>query len=143
MTYMTLRRPDWNRFRFYSPFFTGREVPVATPRFEWAPAVDIAETDTGFEMRVELPGVAEEDLQISVKEGALTLSGEKRHTEKEDTHTYRRMERRYGTFERRFKLPPNVEADAITAVFKDGVLTLSIPKPEAPKPTEIPITPAS
>ena len=144
MTYLTLRKPTRNPFRFYSPFFAPLRVSTDADTYNWAPSVDISETDANFEVRAELPGVAKDDLHISVKDNLLTLSGEKRQENvDDDTQNYRRVERRYGSFQRRFTLPPEVTADDIKAEYTDGVLTLSIPKPEAAKPTEIPVTTAS
>ncbi len=143
MTYLTLRRPTGNLFKFYSPFFAPQHTSGDTDRHDWAPSVDISETDDAFEVRAELPGVAKDDVHVSVKDNLLTLSGEKRQEKAEDTQNYRRVERRYGSFQRRFTLPPEVATDDIKAEFNDGVLTLSIPKPETVKPTEIPITTVS
>lgn len=142
MTYLT-RRPTGNLFRFYSPFFAPRRTENDDDGSNWVPSVDISETDDAFEVRAELPGVAKADLHVSVKDNLLTLSGEKRQEQVDDTQNYRRVERRYGSFQRRFTLPSEVETDNIKAEFNDGVLTLSIPKPEAVKPTEIPITTVS
>lgn len=143
MTYLTLRRPAGNLFKFYSPFLAPHlgETEVGTQN--WAPSVDVSETDDNFEVRAELPGVAKDDLHISVKDNLLTLSGEKRQENADDAQNYRRVERRYGSFQRRFTLPAEVKTDDIKAEYADGVLTLSIPKPEAAKPTEVPITTAS
>ena len=144
MTYLTLRRPARNPFRFHSPFFAPLRVETDVSASDWAPSVDISETDDNFELRAELPGIAKDDLHISVKDNLLTLSGEKRQENvDDDTQNYRRVERRYGSFQRRFTLPSEVAADSIKAEYSDGVLTLSIPKPEAAKPTEVPITTAS
>ena len=143
MTYLTLRRPTGNLFRFYSPFFVRQHPRSDADRYNWAPSVDISETDDVFEVRAELPGVAKDNLHVSVKDNLLTLSGEKRQEKADDTQNYRRVERRYGNFQRRFTLPSEVVTDDIKAEFGDGVLTLSIPKPEAVKPTEIPITTVS
>ena len=143
MTYLTLRRPTRNPFRFYSPFFVPLRAKTDTDAYNWAPSVDVSETDDKFEVRAELPGVAKDDLHVSVKDNLLTLSGEKRQENVNDTQNFRRVERRYGSFQRRFTLPPDVAADDIEADYTDGVLTLSIPKPEAAKPTEIPITTVS
>lgn len=143
MTYLTLHRPARNPFRFYSPFFAPLGAKTAAGTYNWAPSVDISETDDTFEVRAELPGVAKDDLHVSVKENLLTLSGEKRQENADDTQNYRRVERRYGSFQRRFTLPSEVATDAIKAEYSDGVLTLSIPKPEAAKPTEVPITTGS
>ena len=143
MTYLTLRRPTGNPFRFYSPFFAPLQAKTDASTDDWAPSVDISETDDNFEVRAELPGVAKDDLHVSVKDNLLTLSGEKRQEEVDDTQNYRRVERRYGSFQRSFTLPPEVATDNIKAEYTDGVLTLSIPKPEVAKPTEIPITTTS
>ena len=143
MTYLTLRKPTRNPFRFYSPFFAPIRVKTDTNTYNWAPSVDVSETEDNFEVRAELPGVAQDDLHVSVKDNLLTLSGEKRQEKVDDTQSYRRVERRYGNFQRKFALPPEVETDDIKAEFSDGVLTLSIPKAEAAKPTEVPITTVS
>ena len=143
MTYLTLRRPTGNLFGFYSPFFAPQRTRNDADGYDWVPSVDVSETDDGFEVRAELPGVAKDDLHVSVKDNLLTLSGEKRQEKIDDTQNYRSVERRYGSFQRRFALPSEVETDDIKAEFNDGVLTLSIPKPEAVKPTEIPITTVS
>ena len=144
MTYLTLHRPTRSPFRFYSPFFAPLRARTDAGTYNWAPSVDISETDDNFEVRAELPGVAKDDLHVSVKDNLLTLSGEKRQENvDDDAQNYRRVERRYGSFQRRFTLPPEVTTDDIKAEYTDGVLTLSIPKPEVAKPTEIPITTAS
>ncbi|CAI8012209.1 Small heat shock protein C4 [Geodia barretti] len=143
MTYLTLHRPARNPFKFYSPFFAPLRAGTDAGTYNWAPSVDISETDDKFEVRAELPGVAKDDLHVSVKDNLLTLSGEKRQGDVDDTQNYRRVERRYGSFQRRFTLPSEVATDDIKAEYSDGVLTLSIPKPEVAKPTEVPITMAS
>ena len=143
MTYLTLHRPAGNLFRFYSPFLAPRRASTDVDTYRWTPSVDVSETEAGFEVRAELPGVAKDDLHVSVKDNLLTLSGEKRQEKEDDTHNYRRVERRYGSFQRRFALPREVETDDIKAEYNDGVLTLSIPKLEAAKPTEIPVTTTS
>ena len=143
MTYLTLRRPTRSPFRFYSPFFAPLHARTDTDTYNWAPSVDISETDANFEVRAELPGVAKDDLHVSVKDNLLTLSGEKRQENADDAQNYRRVERRYGSFQRRFTLPSEVTTDDIKAEYSDGALTLSIPKAEVAKPTEIPITTAA
>ena len=140
MTYLTLRRPASNPFRFYSPFLASQCAGTDANTYAWAPSVDVSETDASYEVRAELPGVTKDDLHVSVKDGLLTLSGEKRQEKVDDTQNYRRVERRYGSFQRKFRLPGEVETDDIKAGYADGVLTLSIPKPATAKPTEIPVT---
>ncbi|MDE0427877.1 MAG: Hsp20/alpha crystallin family protein [Candidatus Poribacteria bacterium] len=143
MTYLTLHRPPGKLFKSYNPFYGRLWTKVDTDGYKWTPSVDISETKDNFEVRAELPGIAKDDLHISVKDSLLTLSGEKRQEQVDDTQNYRRVERRYGNFERKFALPREVTADDIKAEYTDGVLTVSIPKPEAAKPAEIPITTAA
>ena len=143
MTYLTLHRPTGNLFKSYNPFYGRSWTKADTDGYKWTPSVDISETKDNFEVRAELPGIAKDDLHISVKDSLLTLSGEKRQEQVDDTQNYRRVERRYGSFQRKFALPPEVATDDIKAEYTDGVLTLSIPKPEATKPAEIPITTAA
>ncbi len=140
MTYLTLRRPVAYPFRFFNNTFT-RQHPFAwNSDYKWKPSTDISETDDSYEVRAELPGVPMEDVHISVKDDFLTIKGEKRQENGDESNNYKRVERRYGSFERKFTLPPKVDADNIKAKFNDGVLTLSIPKPEEVKPKEIPIS---
>ena len=150
MNYLTTCRPMRNLFglhnemgRIFGDLLGSDENGTDTENTPWMPTADICETENGFEIRAELPGVAKDDLSVSVKDNFLTLSGEKRQENTDDTQNFRRVERRYGSFQRRFTLPSDVVADDIKADYTDGVLTLSIPKPEAAQPTEVPITTAS
>ena len=147
MTYLTTRRPMRNLFnlhnqmeKVFSDLFASHEGETDTEGTTWMPTVDISETGNGFEIRAELPGVSEKDVNVSVIDNLLTIKGEKHQEEETDGKDYHRVERRYGSFQRSFTLPRHIETDAIKAEFKDGVLTLSIPKAEAAKPTEVPIT---
>ena len=150
MTYLTTRRPTRNLFslhnemgRIFGDLFAPHEGGTDTERISWMPTVDISETENGYEIRAELPGVSEDDVNVSLTNNVLIVKGEKRQEAETEGKNYHRVERRYGNFQRRFTLPSEVETDDIKAEFSDGVLTLSIPKPEAVKPTEIPITTAS
>lgn len=150
MTYLTLRRPIKNPFSFHNEMgrifgdlFVSHEGGTDAEEISWIPTVDISETENGYEIRAELPGVSEDDVNVSVTDNVLTLKGEKRQEAETEGKNYRRVERRYGSFQRRFTLPSEVKTDDIKAKFSDGVLVLSIPKPEAVKPTEISITTAS
>ena len=140
MTYLTLRRPVATPFRFFNAPFTFHRPLSVTGENKWKPSADITETDDNYEVRTELPGVSKDDVQISVKDNLLSIKGEKRQENMGEGKNYKQIERRYGTFERNFTLPPKVKADNINAKFNDGVLTVSIPKPEKVKPKEIPIT---
>ena len=147
MTYLTTRRPMRNLFNFhnqmekvFSDLFAAHDGETDMEETSWMPTVDISETENGFEIRAELPGVSEKDVNVSVTDNLLTIKGEKHQEEETDGKDYHRVERRYGSFQRSFTLPRHIETDAIKAEFKDGVLTLGIPKAEAAKPTEVPIT---
>ncbi len=139
MTYLTIRRPAATPFRFFNAPFTFYRPLGVTSGYRWKPSADITETDDSYEVHVELPGVSKDDVQISVKDNLLTIKGEKRQENEDKSKNYKRIERRYGTFERNFTLPPKGEAGNINAKYNDGVLTLSIPKPEEVKPKEIQI----
>lgn len=93
-----------------------------------APAMDIHQTDDAIEITAELPGVKEEDVDLSIDDGVLTLRGEKKSTRGDDESGYR--ERTYGSFERRITLPANIDEDSCSADFSDGVLTITLPKSE-------------
>lgn len=146
MTYLTTRRPMRNLFslhnemgRIFGDLFAPHEGRTDAEETSWMPTVDISETENGYEIRAELPGVSEEDVNVSVTDNVLTVKGEKRQEGETEGKNYHRVERHYGSFQRSFTLPRHIETDAIKAEFKDGVLTLGIPKAEVTKPTEIPI----
>jgi HSP20 family protein len=105
----------------------------------WTPAVDIYETADTIVMKAELPGVAREDIQIQINENTLTLQGERRFAKDVREENYLRLERAYGGFHRSFTLPATVQQDKIRALFKDGVLELTLPKAEDSKPKRISI----
>jgi HSP20 family protein len=105
----------------------------------WAPVVDVKETADDITVRAELPGLNPEDVNVSVQDGVLTISGEK-HDEREegkaDTN-YHLLERRYGRFERSFSLPRTVNANDVKANFQNGVLNVTLAKAEEAKPRRI------
>jgi HSP20 family protein len=105
------------------------------------PAVDISETESAVRVTVELPGLAKEDVKITVEDGVLSISGEKRFEEEAPAEgkgrkdrTYHRIERFYGAFQRSLTLPRGVDANAAEASFQNGVLTIELPKTEEVKP---------
>jgi HSP20 family protein len=107
----------------------------------WRPSVDVTEHENGFHLTLDLPGIKKEDLTITVKEGTLYLSGErKRPGRDENTEFYHYYERPSGAFERSFKLPDHVDGDKIKASFSDGELTVEVPKLEKAKPRTIKIS---
>ena len=111
-------------------------------RSGWVPTVDVAELDDRYEVLAELPGLSKEDVNVTLKEGVLTIEGEKKRTTETEEDAYRRTERVYGKFSRSFNLGDRVASDKISAAYKDGVLTVSLPKAEEvlPKAIEVKIS---
>lgn len=105
----------------------------------WTPSVDVYEDSDRYILVAELPGLSKEDVQIELKENVLTLKGERKFQEEYKDQTCHRMERAYGGFVRSFALPSQVETAKVEAKFKDGVLTVSVPKAAAVRPRVIPI----
>ena len=103
----------------------------------WAPAVDIYETEHELVVKADLPDVKPEDLDIRVENNLLTIRGERKFEKKVNEDNYLRVERAYGGFSRSFSLANTVNSEAIKADYKDGVLTLTIPKREEAKPKQI------
>ncbi len=103
------------------------------------PATDVAETEDGLMISVELPGLKKEDVKLRIENGVLTLTGEKTALKDERKKELHCVERRFGSFRRQISLPSQVDAAQATATFADGVLTIEIPKLEAAKPRELEI----
>ncbi|MDH7500201.1 MAG: Hsp20/alpha crystallin family protein [candidate division NC10 bacterium] len=103
----------------------------------WAPAVDIYETEDKVVLKAELPGLKKDHIDIQIRENTLTLKGEKKFEKEVKEENYHRVERTYGTFQRSFTLPNTVKQEGIEAIFKDGVLEVSLPKAEEAKPKQI------
>ena len=101
--------------------------------FDWRPTVDISETRKHYVIRVDLPEVDREDVNVSIENGMLTISGERRFEKEEDTETTHRVESMYGKFSRSFTLPADVDETDISAKSKNGVLKVRIPKIEQQK----------
>ncbi|MFQ5708065.1 MAG: Hsp20/alpha crystallin family protein [bacterium] len=99
--------------------------------------MDIAEDNDNFYLSVELPGIPREDVKLKYEEGLLTITGEKKGEKEEKDMNYHRVERSYGKFERSFRVPSRIVSDKIDANFANGVLTVTLPKPEEVKPKEI------
>jgi len=118
----------------------GDVVPSTNQNAEqWMPAVDIRETEDALSMHVELPGIAKEDITLEVKDGVLTVSGERRYEKDVDEENVHRIERAYGRFTRSFSLPRNVNAEAVEASMEKGVLHVRLPKLDSAKPKAIAI----
>lgn len=109
---------------------------------DWiAPASEASARENGYHIAVELPGVADEDIDLSVHDGVLTLKGEKRTSREEEGESWFFSERQYGAFSRSFRLPPDADEAGVQADLKDGVLTITVPKkaPGAASPASIKI----
>jgi len=95
---------------------------------EWSPAVDITEDENEFVIKAELPQIKREDVKVSVENGELNISGERKFEKEEKNKKYHRVERSYGCFHRSFTLPPEVSSERVKADFKDGLLCVHLPK---------------
>lgn len=114
-----------------TPSHAGTEAPV------WQPLMDVVETKEGFTVKVEVPGVKQEDLQITVEENTLSVKGERKQETEVSEEGYRRIERSHGSFERAILLPSTVDADRIKASYTSGVLEIRLPRREEAKPKAI------
>ena len=96
----------------------------------WVPTVDVIEQQDQYVLKADLPGIDRKDIEITFEEGALTLKGERSESVESDQDGYQRIERSYGRFQRTFRMPENIDADAITAKSEQGVLEVRVPKQE-------------
>jgi HSP20 family protein len=128
---------EFDRFfrEAFSPLVGQGEVSTRT----WAPAVDIYENGDNLVLKAELPGVNPDDVEIRVEDNTLYLKGERKFDNEVKEQNYHRVERTYGTFTRTFSLPNSIDSDKVAANYKDGVLTLTMPKKEEAKPKTIKI----
>jgi HSP20 family protein len=130
---------DFGRWDLWRPFgrslFDVRPVWPTEESFLRAPAVDLVEKEKAYEITAELPGLEPSQVEVKLSNGVLTIKGEKKEEKEEKKKDYYMSERRYGAFQRSFQLPDGIEEDKIEADFKNGVLTISLPKaPAAQKP---------
>ena len=125
-------------------FFTDFDRPLTrsdgnVAERSWNPSVDVFETAEELVFTAEFPGFEKDDLSISVDDGLLTIATEREFKE-DDSRDYLRVERRYGRFERSFRLPTTVDPDRISANLKNGILTVVLPKKEEARPRQIPVS---
>ncbi|GAB4339192.1 MAG: Hsp20/alpha crystallin family protein [Desulfobulbaceae bacterium] len=132
--------------RYFDKLFRHPFSLMTTPSFllrdyprlgEISPSVDIFEEEGHLVLKAELPGIKKDDLNVTITENRITISGEKKQEEKVEKKDYHWVERTYGSFTRSFRLPDNVNSDAAEATFKDGVLEVRIPKTEEAKERKI------
>jgi len=103
----------------------------------WTPAVDIYENNDSVVVKAELPGVEKDQISVEVKDGILSLRGERKFEKEVKEESYHRIERSYGSFQRSFSLPVSVDQEKVTAQFRNGVLEVTLPKKEQAKPKQV------
>jgi HSP20 family protein len=106
----------------------------------WSPSVDILETEDALTVRADLPGVKIEDIDIRVENQTLTISGSRKFEKDETVKGYHRIERSYGEFVRSFAVPSTVDTDKVAADYKNGVLTVTMPRKESARPRQVKVT---
>jgi len=111
----------------------------ACKEVDWSPRMEVEESENTFFLNVEVPGMKKKDIDISIKENVITVSGEKKAKEQKEDSSYYLNEVSYGKFSRSFKLPGNVDIDKIKGSWNEGVLTVEVPKTEIAKPRKIEI----
>ena len=119
----------FNRFWMVSP----REETKRMLDVDWNPSIDLSESENEVTVKAELPGLEAKDLDISLERDLLVIKGEKKHETEEKNKRFHRIERVYGSFHRVIRLPVEVKTDKIDATFKNGVLTVTLPKAEEAK----------
>ena len=119
--------------------FFGRAANAAPATRAWLPAVDMHETKDDLVLSVEVPGVSEKDVKVSINGDLLSIRGERRVDDEAKDRQYLHVERMYGQFERLIQLPMAVQADKVKATYRDGLLQVTLPKTEELKPREIKI----
>jgi HSP20 family protein len=134
--YSTLRRAMDRVFDDFGGRWRGTEAELTFP-------IDLSETEDSVTVKAVLPGIKPEDVEISVSEGVLTVKGESRFEQKSEHENYYRQEIRYGAFSRSIPLPSRVNHEQADAEFKDGVLTVTLPKAEEVRPKQIKIKPTT
>jgi len=146
-----MRVINWEPFRdvddLFDRFFAEtlrhrpRAAAEARAALDWAPAADVSETEAEYLIKADLPEVRKEDVSITVQDGVLTLSGERKQEKRAEGEKLHRVERVYGSFARRFALPENADEQGISAESRDGVILIHIPKQKVvqPQPRQITI----
>ncbi len=121
----------------FGEFFGHTPFSMAATEAMWSPLVDVHETKDNLLLQVEVPGVKQEDIQVSIDGDTLTLKGERKREAEVKEDEYHRIERSYGRFERNILLPSLVDPNRVKATYRDGVLEIQLPKKEEAKPKEI------
>ncbi len=142
--YLTVSKPRvpfgalaCNIDRWFDDMFSGR--PMVESEMGWVPRADVHENDNAFVVQLDLPGVEKDNVKVKFEDNTLVVSGERKYESNTDEKNFHRVERIYGTFTRSIAVPKDVDADKISANFKNGVLEITLPKAEEVKPKEIEI----
>jgi HSP20 family protein len=125
--------------RLFEGFFNEAQGEEVSNR-SWVPPVDIQETGDGYRLQAELPGLTRDDINITLENNVLRLSGERKFERDARKESFQRIERTYGAFSRAFALPQQVNPEGVQASFENGVLTITVPKAEQAKPRKIAIS---
>lgn len=107
---------------------------------DWAPSVDISETDSEYLIKGEIPGVKKEDVKVTIQDGMLTIQGERKQEKEEKGKKFHRVERSYGSFMRSFRVPDDADENSVKAEFKDGMLNVTLAKSVKAKPKAIEVS---
>jgi HSP20 family protein len=134
MTLTTFRTP----FNVFDEALARLAEPTPATQ-AWTPAVDVFETEQSIVLKADLPGVAQNEIEVKFENGTLTIKGERKFNGEVKQQGYRRIERGYGAFARHYTLPDTVDAENVKAEFKNGELTINVPKKEAAKSRTIPV----
>lgn len=125
--------------RLFDNFFNNLQGEEVSNR-GWVPPVDIQETEEAYKLQAELPGLTKDDINITLENNVLRLSGERKFEKDVEKENYHRIERTYGAFSRAFALPQQVNPEGVQAAFENGILTVTVPKAEQAKPRKISIS---
>jgi len=142
MNLIRYQRPDlgWPTFGRVSSLRDELDSLFESSLTGWLPALDAHEDKENFTVQVEVPGFKREDIQVSLQDGVLTISGERKEEKVSKETEIHRQERYYGKFTRALSLPTAVAADKVKAAYKDGILTVTLPKAEEAKPKQIDVS---
>lgn len=124
-------------FRLFQDTVNRLLTPEAAAARPWTPAVDVFETENELVLKADVPGIDMKDIEVRMENGTLLLKGERKFSNESKENGYHRVERAYGGFTRYFTLPETVDAEKVAADYKDGVLTVTLPKKELAKPRSI------
>jgi HSP20 family protein len=125
--------------RLFERFFEPGWPPELPTIGEWAPSLDVSETKDSVVVKMEVPGIEAKDISVSLQENGLTVKGEKKQETADKDERYHRVERSYGAFTRTVRLPAAVDGSKVAAGFKNGLLTVTLPKAAGAKDTTIPV----